>query len=180
MRLRSCLSVKHTLTDGESARDEAQWLLSALPLWELHSCASCECICLKCPCIVYFDMICMNYDQNKRGGGGSQIGILIPDHKSLERRGQMRFYWDVLYTVGQIFLKDIRYCLQVLKIYLMWEKYEHPKFWDNKSRNFGTPRGKWHLDVVPMERHKVCYKEGSGASPKGCGPCKACAWGSPY
>jgi hypothetical protein len=33
------------------------------------------------------------------------------------------------------------------------------KFWDNKS-----PEKKWHLNVVPTERHKIYYREGSGAS----------------
>jgi hypothetical protein len=37
----------------------------------------------------------------------------------------------------------------------------------NKSPNFGTVFGslgkKCHLDVAPMESHKVYYREGSGA-----------------
>jgi len=40
---RVCLGVKHILTNGESARDGALQLPSALPLWELHLCKSCEC-----------------------------------------------------------------------------------------------------------------------------------------
>jgi hypothetical protein len=27
-----------------------------------------------------------------------------------------------------------------------------------------NPRENWHVDVVPVERHKVYYKEGNGAS----------------
>jgi hypothetical protein len=75
---------------GENARDEALWLPSALPLWELHLCKSYECLepwlkkhtsaklgpqdiikktlkrrCLKCPRIVHLDLICMSYDQKK-------------------------------------------------------------------------------------------------------------------
>ncbi len=71
-----------------SQRDGAQWLPSAFPLWELHSCKSCKCsepwlerktstklslhdtirkvlkhICLKCLHIVHLDLIYMNYDQ---------------------------------------------------------------------------------------------------------------------
>jgi hypothetical protein len=76
---------------------------------------------------------------------------------------------SMLYTVGNIFSKNIRYCLHTFEKDLIWNKYEHPKFWDSKSPNFGTPtwefRGKkWHLDVVPMDRHKIYYREGSGAS----------------
>jgi hypothetical protein len=44
MRPRMCLDVKHTFTNGENARDEAQWLPSALPLWKLHSCGGYECL----------------------------------------------------------------------------------------------------------------------------------------
>jgi hypothetical protein len=28
----------------------------------------------------------------------------------------------------------------------------------------GSPKKKFHLDVAPMENHKVYYREGSGAS----------------
>jgi hypothetical protein len=47
-----------------------------------------RCRCIKCPCIVLLNLICMNYDQRR---GMSQIRNLILDHKSLESRGQMRF-----------------------------------------------------------------------------------------
>jgi len=43
--------------------------------------------------------------------GTSQIENLTPDHKSLERRSEMRFDWVMLYTIGKIFLKAIRYFL---------------------------------------------------------------------
>ncbi len=74
----------------ENARDGAQQLPSALPLWELHPCKNLECLepwlekqtstklgpydtigkvlkfkCLKCLHIVHLDLICMNYDQKK-------------------------------------------------------------------------------------------------------------------
>jgi hypothetical protein len=29
---------------------------------------------------------------------------------------------------------------------------------------FGSPKEKWHLDVVPIERDKIYYREESGAS----------------
>jgi len=45
----------------------------------------------------------------------------------------------MLYTVGKIFLKDIKYCRFIFLKDWIWEKYEHPKFWDNKSPSFGTP-----------------------------------------
>jgi hypothetical protein len=41
--------------------------------------------------------------------GRSQIENLTPNHKSLESRGQMKFDWNVLYTVEKIFSRVIRY-----------------------------------------------------------------------
>jgi hypothetical protein len=41
--------------------------------------------------------------------GGSQIENLIPNHKSLENKGQMRFDWSMLYIVGKIFSRAIKY-----------------------------------------------------------------------
>jgi hypothetical protein len=38
------VSMWNTLTNGGDARDEAEWLPSALPLWELHSWGNCKCL----------------------------------------------------------------------------------------------------------------------------------------
>jgi hypothetical protein len=59
----------------------------------------------------------------------------------------MSFDWGVLYTIGKIFLKAIRYFPCIFKIDLIWEKYEHPKILDNKN-----PKEKWHLNVIPTEK----------------------------
>jgi len=42
--------------------------------------------------------------------GANQIGNLTIDHKSFENKGQMRYDWNVLYNVGNIFSRAIRYC----------------------------------------------------------------------
>jgi hypothetical protein len=60
-----------------------------------------------------------------------------------------------LYIVRKIFLRATRYCLCTLKTDLIWKRYECPKFWDIKSPSFESLKEKWHLDVVPMERHKI-------------------------
>ncbi len=70
--------------------------------------------------------------------GENQIRNLIFDHKSLESRGQMRFDWSVLHTIGNIFSRAIRNFLRTFKTNLIWKRYECPKFWDNKSPSFGT------------------------------------------
>jgi hypothetical protein len=94
----------------------------------------------------------------------SQNGNLTPNHKPLQSKDQMSSNWGVLYIVEFFLLMNIKYGPYIFKTNLIWERYERPKFWDKKSPNFGTPRKKWHLDVVPMERHIIYYKEGSGGS----------------
>jgi hypothetical protein len=42
--------------------------------------------------------------------GMSQIGNLTPDHNFLESRGQMRYDWNVLYTIEKIFSRAITKC----------------------------------------------------------------------
>jgi hypothetical protein len=62
--------------------------------------------CLKCPHIVHLDLICMSYNQ-------------IRGHKPLESRGQINSDWGMLYIVGKIILRAIRYCPQIFKINLI-------------------------------------------------------------
>ncbi len=50
----------------------------------------------------------MNYDQKK--GQESKF-----DHKPLESKGQMNSNWGMLYIVGKIFLRAMKYCPQVSK-----------------------------------------------------------------
>jgi hypothetical protein len=51
--------------------------------------------------------------------GGSQIGNLTPDHKSIESRGKKKADCNMLYTFGKILSRAIRYCPCILKIYLI-------------------------------------------------------------
>jgi hypothetical protein len=51
----------------------------------------------------------------KNKNGANQIGNLTLNHKSFENRGQMRFDWSMLYNVGNIFSRAIRYCLCTFK-----------------------------------------------------------------
>jgi hypothetical protein len=75
---------------------------------------------------------------------------------------------SVLYTIEKIFSRAIRYCPWTFKKDFIWERYECPKFGTTKVRVLGLPLAslmeKWHLDVVPTKRHKIYYREGSGAS----------------
>jgi hypothetical protein len=51
----------------------------------------------------------------------------------------MNFDENMLYIIGKLFLKVLRYFPHIFKTDLIWERYERPKLWDNKSLNFGTP-----------------------------------------
>jgi hypothetical protein len=51
--------------------------------------------------------------------GANQIGNLTLNHKSFESRGQMRLDWSMLYSVGKIFSRAIKYCPCTLKAYLI-------------------------------------------------------------
>jgi hypothetical protein len=58
----------------------------------------------------------MRYDKKK---GANQIGNLILDHGSFESRGQMRSDWNMLYSVGKVFSRAIKYCPYIFKANLI-------------------------------------------------------------
>jgi hypothetical protein len=64
--------------------------------------------------------------------GGNQIENLTSDHKSVKGNGQLTFDWGVLYTIGKIFLKAIRYYLRIFFKNLI-EKYMN-------IQSFGTTK----------------------------------------
>jgi hypothetical protein len=150
---------------------------------------------------VHLNPICMSYDQKKgcrstsqcswpnlhelwSKEGYSQIDNSILDHKSLERRGQWNLIGACYTPLKKYFEGAIRYNPHIFKIILIWENYECPKFWDNKSFNFGTfiwgSRGKVTFQCNPMVRHKLYYREGTGAFSQRLWAGKACACGCPY
>ncbi len=111
--------------------------------------------CLKCVHIFHLYMICMNYDQKK-------------GQKSLESRGQMRSDWACYTPLERYFWKLSNITLAFF-LKTWFEK-------DMNNHNFRTikvpvlglslsnPEKKWHLDVVPVEKHIIHYRTGSGAS----------------
>jgi hypothetical protein len=74
----------------------------------------------------------------------NQIENLTPNYKTLESKGQMSSNWGVLYTVGKILLKAIRYCLCNFKINLIWERYEHPNFGTTILESWGKVTFRCH------------------------------------
>jgi hypothetical protein len=52
----------------------------------------------------------------------------------------------------------------MLKKDMIWRRYECLKFYDNKSPSFESLGKKCQLDVTFVKRHKIYYREGSGAS----------------
>jgi hypothetical protein len=71
---------------------------------------------------------------NKKGG--SQIENLTFNHKSFKKKGQMKSNRDMISTIGKIFPRAIGYHPCIIKTDLYWERYECPKFWDNKNPSF--------------------------------------------
>jgi hypothetical protein len=161
---------------GENARDGAQWLPNALPLSKLHSCGNHECLepwlekkkntklgpydtigkvlkCkyLKCSRIVHLDLICMSYVKRK---AEIKLKIWFPTTNSLKTKVK----WIL---IGACYTSLER---------SSWNKKDMSVQNSKTTRVLilGLPLGsaeeKWHLDVVPMERHRVYNREGSGAS----------------
>jgi hypothetical protein len=71
--------------------------------------------------------------------GRSQIPMTI---NSLESRGQMNFDWGVLYTVGKIFLKAIKYfhCI-IIKKDLFEKDMNIQSFWITRVLILRLPFG---------------------------------------
>ncbi len=128
---------------------------NALPLWELHLCRSYEPWlerktstklrpydtikfflkrrCLKCPHIAHLDLICMSYDQKKGQESNSH------DHKLPWEQGSNELWLGcVIHCWKDLFEGYKIFPLHYNKKRLIWERYEHPKFLDNKSLNFET------------------------------------------
>jgi hypothetical protein len=70
----------------------------------------------------------------------------------------------MLFIVGNIFSRTLKYWACI-----------HKKIWFEKDMNvqsfritriptLGSPKEKWHLGVVRVKKHKLYYREGSGAS----------------
>ncbi len=109
-----------------------------------------------------------------KGRGESQIPNLTLNHKLLEIKGQMKSNWGVSYTIEKIFLKAIKYFPFIFQIYLVWKRYERPKFWNNKSPNFGTPKFTWESQRKVTFRcspHGKCCNPSLGLTTKARG-CK--------
>jgi hypothetical protein len=115
---------------------------------------------------------------------GIKVGIWLLTTNPLKEGGQIRCNWNVLYTIGKIFSRDIRYCPHTFKTYLIWEWYEHPKFGTIRVPVLGLPLGspeeKWHLDVVPRRVTKYTIRRKMVPPPKSCRLCKVYAWGCHY
>ncbi len=148
---------------GESARDGAQWLPSVLSFWELHSCKSCESPkpwlerqtstklgplntirkvlkhrCLKRPCIVHVDLICMSHDQ-KKGQEWESNWEFDSWPQTPWKQGSNEFqlghvihYWKDIFEDYKILPWNFEKRFDLKKI------WTYQNFWDNKSLNFGT------------------------------------------
>jgi hypothetical protein len=87
-------------------------------------------------------------------GVGLKLGIWFPTTNPLKEGVK----WGLIgacYTPLEIYFQGSKKFPCTFKTNLIWERYEGPKFWDNKSFDFGTPT--WD------SRGKVMF---------GCSPCR--------
>jgi hypothetical protein len=177
---------------GESARYRAQWLRNALSLWELHLCKSCRCLkhwlerktntklslydtirnflkhrCLKRPCIVHLDLICMSYNQRKGRESNWEFDSWSQTPWNQGSNDLIR----ACYTSLRRYIWGLQDSSLVFSKYIWFEKDTSVQSLETTRvpilglpSPLGSPREKWHLDVIPTKRHKVYYREGNGAS----------------
>jgi hypothetical protein len=122
--------------------------------------------CLKCNCIIHLYMICMSYDIKKKVG--VKLKFWLPTINPLKV--------GVKWTLIRAFYIPLEICFWRLQdIVLTFFK----NIWFEKDMNIQnyeianvpvlgillrTLEKKWHLDIVSMEKHKLYYRDGSGAS----------------
>jgi hypothetical protein len=146
---------------GENAKDGAQWLPNALPLWELHSHGSSECLepwlerkkntksclqdtirkvlkhrCLKCPRIIHLHLICISYDQKK---GRESNWEFDSRSQTLWKQGSNEFWLGHVIHCWKGHFEGYKILHSHLQKKLIWKRYERPKSWDSKSFSFETP-----------------------------------------
>ncbi len=144
----------------ENEKDEAQWLPSVLPFWELHSCGSYKCSepwlerqtstklgphdtirkvlrlkCLKCPHIAHLDLIFMNYDQKK----GRESNWEFDSRPQIPwKKGSNEVWLEHVILHWKYIFKGYKRFYLHSQDKLDWKRYECPKSWNNKSPSFGT------------------------------------------
>jgi hypothetical protein len=75
----------------------------------------------------------------KKRWESSQIGNLIPNHKSLKSKHQMKFDWGMLYTVRKNVFKAIRYFLRIID-----KRLDLKKIWMSKVlRQYESQYSTW-------------------------------------
>jgi hypothetical protein len=141
---------------GENARDKAQWFPSALPLWELHSSGSCEClepwlarqtntklgpqdtirkflkhIFLKCPCIGQSVLICMSYDQSQLGLFDSQPQIPWKQGSNEVRLERAIHRWKYSFKGHKIMSSHFQNRLDLRKIWASRILWQESQFWNS-------------------------------------------------
>jgi len=119
-------------------------------------------------------------------GAGVKLGIWLPTINPLKTKVK----WA---SIEACFTPLEFSCFEGYKILI--SHFFFKKIWFEKYmniQNFRTTRvpilglpfeslgEKWHLDVIPVERHIMYYREGSGASSQRLWPSKACVWGCYY
>ncbi len=114
--------------------------------------------CLKFPHIVHLNLNCISYEQKKGQESNWEFDFRpqIP-WKQGSNKVQLEcviHHWKDIYKGYKILSSYFQNTFNLRKIWM--------------SKILGLPlrslEEKWHLDVIPMERHKVDYREENGAS----------------
>jgi len=87
------------------------------------------------------------------------MGIWFPTINPLKARFKL-VPIRVCYGLLEFFFEEYKISPSHFQKRLDLIRYEHPIL----GLSLGSLGEKWHLDVVLIEKHRVYYKEGSGAS----------------
>jgi len=184
------MGVKHTFTNGEQCKGWSLMTPKCTPTLG-HSCKSPKCSepwlemetntklgpfhtigkvlnCryLKCPWIVHLDLIWMRYDQKKGQKSNWEFDSWpqIPFEKRSNnlQLGHAIHHWKDLFQGYKIVPSHAPNMI-------FKGRHEHPKSFETTRVPIfrillESPRKKCHLNVAPMESHKIYYREGSDAS----------------
>ncbi len=131
---------------------------------------------LKCLHIIHLDLKCMSYDFKKK----------VKSNWKFDSRPQIPLEQgsnDIWLECAIHNWKD-HFSLACSQKHWFEENMNVKNFETIKVSILGLPLvnpwKKCHLDVTPIENHRVYYMKGVVPPPKGCRSFKACAWGCPY
>jgi len=188
MRLKMCLGVKHTFTNGGECKGwspmtpkctstksyisvgvanvqsmERQTSTKLGPHVTIKKVLKCR--CSKCPPIIHLDLIGMNYDQKK----GWELNYKFAFQPQTPWKQGSNGVW-LEHVIHH--WKDIFKSYEIFFVFSKWIWFEN----NMNAQHFGTSKApilgpslesfgeKWDLDVAPTKKHKIYHREGNVSS----------------